>query len=199
MNLEDSKPCLDLVLETLNNVKGVKKFKVLSTEEKKRILKLEEEVEDKIAYGMCKTINLGIREAINRDYTVALVIDTSIYEYPHHPSMVMVYDDKIVGEEIKDLKKIDELKKIRTNFFLWDKFVIYTLRLPKGKEARQRLRLIYNPRGVSQFDIIGCVKEGIFGTPSSEGDILVKNLLDYISKDSILGTCLIGFDVNKLH
>ena len=148
---------------------------------------------------MCKTINLGIREAINRDYTVALVIDTSIYEYPHHPSMVMVYDDKIVGEEIKDLKKIDELKKIRTNFFLWDKFVIYTLRLPKGKEARQRLRLIYNPRGVSQFDIIGCVKEGIFGTPSSEGDILVKNLLDYISKDSILGTCLIGFDVNKLH
>jgi hypothetical protein len=199
VNLKDSKPCLDLVLETLNNFKGVKKLKVLSTEEKKGILELEEEVETKIAYGMCKTINLGIRKAIKCDYTLALVIDTSIYEYPHHPSMVMVFDKDIVGEEIKDPKQIEELKKIRTNFFLWDNFVIYTRRLPKGKEARQRLRLIYNPRGISQFDIVECVKKGIFGTPSSEGDILVKNLLDYSSKDPLLGTCLIGFDVKKLH
>lgn len=195
--MEDSKPCLGLVLDTLNNFKGVKKIKVLSVDEKKRILELEEKVEAKIAYGMCKTINQGIREALRRDYTVALVIDTSIYEYPHHSSMVMVCDEIIVGEEVKDLKQIDELKTIRTNFFLWDNFVIYTQRLPKEKEVRQRLRLIYNPREFPHLDIVNCVERGIFGTPSSEGDVLVKSLLDYSSEDLLLGTCLIGIDVKK--
>jgi hypothetical protein len=196
--MKDHKICLNLVLKTLNNFKGVKKFKVLSAEEKKNILELEEKVEKKIAYGMCKTINDGVREALKRVYTIGLVIDTSIYEYPHHSSMVMICDDDIVGEEVKDLKQIDKLKKVRSNFFLWDNFVIYTQRLPKGKEARQRLRLIYNPREVKQLEVVECVEKGIFGTPSSEGDILVKNLLDYSSKDPLLGTCLIGFNVKKL-
>lgn len=146
---------------------------------------------------MCRTLNQGIKDALQRDYTVAVVMDTSIFEYPHHPYMIMVCDDNIVGELVNDLKRIDDLKKDRANFFLWDNFVIYTQKLPRGREAMQKLRMVYLPRPIPQFEEVTCVGEGVFGTPSTEGHILLKKLLSFTSIDSVIGTFLIGFNIKR--
>ena len=195
--MERVNDCLELILKTLRDCRGVKTLKVLTTEEKKKIIEVEEEAEEKVAYGMCKTLNQGIKETLNRDYTVAFVMDTSIFEYPHHPYILMVYDDTIVGEQVKDLKKKEELKRDRTNFFLWDNFVIYTQRLPKEQEERQKLRIVYPPRETLQLEGITCVEKGTFGTPSTDGDSLVKKLLSFASVNSVMGTCLIGFNIKR--
>lgn len=195
--METTNDCLELVLETLRGCRGVKTLKVLTANERRYIFKLEEKAEERIAYGMCRTLNQGIKEALQRDYTVAVVMDTSIYEYPHHPYVLMVYDDAIVGEQVKDLKRIEELKRDQANFFLWDNFVIYTQRLPKGREKRQKLRIIYPPRETLQLEGITCVEKGTFGTPSTDGDNLVKKLLSFTSTDSAMGTCLIGFNIKR--
>ena len=195
--MERANDCLELILKTLRDCRGVKTLKVLTADEKKKILEVEEKAEERVAYGMCKTLNQGIKETLNRDYTAAVVIDTSIFEYPHHPYILMVYDDTIVGEQVKDLKRIEELKRDRANFFLWDNFVIYTERLPKGREERQKLRIVYPPRETLQLEGITCVEKGTFGTPSTDGDTLVKKLLSFASTDSVIGTCLIGFDIKR--
>ncbi len=90
--------CLDDAVDVLRGCVGVKDIQFLKPEEKDRLLAVEEADEDKIAYGMCKTSNKGLKEALLRDFTAVLLIDSSIYEYPHHPYMVMVYDDILVGE-----------------------------------------------------------------------------------------------------
>lgn len=146
---------------------------------------------------MCRTLNQGIKEALQRDYTVAVVMNTSIFEYPHHPYMVMVYDNNIVGELVEDLNRIHELKKDKTNFFLWENFVIYTPKIPRGREEMQKLRMVYLPRPAPQLEEIACVSEGVLGTPSTEGHILLKQLLSFISIDSVMRTVLLGFNIKK--
>ena len=189
--------CLEFVLELLRDDKGVKTLKVLTATEKRNVLEVEEKAEEKISYGMCRTINQGIKEALQRNYTVAVMMDTSIFEYPHHPDMVMVYDDTIVGEQVQDLKRIDELKKDQANFFLWENFVVYTPSLPRGREEMQKLRIVYIPRVAPQLEEVVCVGEGVFGTPSTEGHILLMKLLSFTSTDSVMGTYLIGFNIKR--
>ena len=106
----EDEACLELVFEDLHNCRGVETFKILSADEEKRILEVEGEAEEKIAYGMCPTVNQGIREALQRDYTVAIIMDTSIFEYPNQPYMVMTSENDVVGEQVRDPEKIEELK-----------------------------------------------------------------------------------------
>ena len=194
----ENSSCFDLVYKRLSESKGVQVIKLLNSDEKKIILDLETSVEDKIAYGMCRTYNEGIREALNRSYTLAMVIDTEVFEYPHHPLMRMVLEEAIMGEQINDPNKLAILKQDRTNFFLWENFVIYTSRLPKDRESRQKLRIIYQKRGVPQLYGIRCVKDDVFGTLSSEGDKIMKEMISFPSDNIVMGTSLIGFNQDNL-
>ena len=193
--MEKNNLCLEIVQKKLTESKGIEALRFLKVDEKRQILEIENLAEGKIAYGMCKTYNEGVREALQRHYTIAMVMNTSIFEYPHHPLMRMVSDNDVVGEQINDLNVIAELKRNRANFFLWENFVIYTSRLPKEREARNKLRIVYIKRGAPQLEGIPCVKEGVFGTLSSEGDALVKEIISFSSKDSFMGTSLIGFNI----
>ena len=132
-----------------------------------------------------------------REYAVALVIDSSIFEYPHHPHMKMVCGDIVVGEQVRDQKRIEDLKKDRTNFFLWENFVLYMPKLPRGPEERKKLRLIYTERPAVQLEGHLSVAKSVFGTPSMEGDILVKELLSIHSEKPTIGTCVVGFDLKR--
>ena len=76
--MEIPRECLEIVLSTLNSCRGVQSLKVMTEEDKERILKIEEKAEDEIAYAMCKTLNLGVREAVKREITIALLIDSSV-------------------------------------------------------------------------------------------------------------------------
>jgi hypothetical protein len=198
MQLNNLDACLKYALDVLSCCRGVEGITLLTSEEKDRLLKVEEVAEDKIAYGMCKTLNNGLKEALRRDFTAVLLIDSSTYEYPHHPSIFMVYDDNVVGEQIKDLAIREELRKDRKNFFLWDEFVVYTRLLPREKEAKQRLRMVYKPMDVTQLELVHCVEEAVFGTPSTEGDSLLKELMNCEEMHPVIGTCVIGFNYKEV-
>lgn len=188
---------LELVLNSLRSRSGVEALRILTSEEKEHILELEAEAENSVANNLCRTINQGVRDALQRDYTVAMVIDTSIYELPHHPRMTMIYEDTVVGEEIEDMNRIDRLRKDRGNFFLWHNFVIYLKKLPKGRGERERLRMIHSPRRAKELKGISFVKKEVFGTPSNAVDVLIKELLSFMSKNPFVGTCLIGFNLKN--
>jgi len=189
--------CVDIVLKVLQDCKGVLETRILADGERRRVLEVEEKAEERVVFGMCRTLNRGVREALAREYAVALVIDSSEFEYPHHPHMKMTCGDTIVGEQVRDQKRIEDLKKDRTNFFLWENFVLYMPKLPRGPEERKRLRMVYVERPAVQLEGHPCVEKSIFGTPSMEGDLLVKELLSIHSEKPTVGTCVVGFDLKK--
>lgn len=182
------------IAKALESLKGVIKLKLLNTEERNGILEVEEREEEKIVWGMCKTINQGVREALDREFTAGMIIDSARFEYPYHPHMTIRYRDIVVGEEVS--KEIAaELKKEKTNIFLGDKFVVYFRRIPREPEARQELRLHYLAR---PFNILGgqaAVCDCVLGVPSVEGDAKLKEILKVKRKEPEIGTCLIGYNL----
>lgn len=188
-------PNINTVLDILSHDEGVIITRLLSKEEKHRILNKEREAENRILFGMCKSLNEGVREAIDSEYTVALIINTSVFRYPHHPHMSIMWKDQIVGEQVNNDEKITELKKDRFNFFLWDTFVIYMKKLPKAPKDRDQIRFVYRRRVPLQLKGIPNVSNPVFGTPSTESDLLIKDMLHIEAKDAVIGTCLIGFDL----
>ena len=188
---------LDGVLRTLRECRGVLALKVLSEEEKGEILDTEGRVEEKIVFGMCKSLNKGLREALQREFTVAMVIQTSEFQYPHHPYMSMTCGDQVVGELVRDEKKAEELRKTPGNLFLWDNFVVYMKKLPRNQKERDEMQIVYLPRTPPQLKGVSYVKNSVFGTPSTEGDTLIKKMLAIRSEKPTVGTCLVGFNIKK--
>jgi hypothetical protein len=188
---------VNTILDTLTHDEGVISTRLLSKKEKQQILKTESEAEERIIFGMCKSWNEGVRDAIKCEYTIALIIETSSFQYPHHPHMSIMWKDQIVGEQVNDDNRIQELKKDRFNFFLWDTFVIYMKKLPKAPKDRAQMRFMYRRREPLQLKGLTHVYNAVFGTPSTESDILIKRILHIPAKEAVIGTCLIGFDFNK--
>ncbi len=188
---------LESVIRTLRECCGVIVARLLSEEEKQTVLDLERNVEEKIVFGMSKSLNEGVRAALQMEFTVAMVIQSSIFPYPHHPHVSMRCDDQVVGELITDLGALEELRKSPYNFFLWDNFVVYVKRLPKDPAGRRKLRIIYPSRKAIQLHGLSTVKCSVFGTPSTEGDALIKRMLDIPSEEGAVGTCLVGFTLAR--
>ncbi|MEM2884766.1 MAG: hypothetical protein QXF24_01595, partial [Thermoproteota archaeon] len=105
--------------------KGVLRAKPLEEGEKEELLSAEERSEKKVAFGMCRPYNEGVRLALCRDVSIAVVVDTSEFVYPHEPHMRILFRGSVVGEDIYDKEKAEELKKSKNNVFLWDNFVVY--------------------------------------------------------------------------
>jgi hypothetical protein len=184
---------LERVMRTLRECRGVIVARLLSEEEKQTVLDLEKNVEEKVVFGMSKSLNEGVRVTLQMEYTVAMVIQSSIFPYPHHPHVSMRCGDQVVGELITDEGALEELRKNRYNFFLWENFVVYVKRLPKDPEGRRKLRIVYPSREAIQLKDLSSVKSSVFGTPSTEGDALIKRMLDIHSEEGAVGTCLVGF------
>lgn len=176
---------------------GVITVKVLSRDEIREILLIETEEEEKIVFGMCKSINKGIREALGMEYTIGLVIKSSEFQHPHHPHMVMICGTEVTGELISDEEKIQEMRESTSNFFLWDNFVVYMKKLPRNPRERSEMRVVYEPGKPHFLKGLSFIQNSVFGTLSIKGDSYLKKILSISSKDPMIGTCLVGLDIKK--
>ena len=183
------------VLGSLVLMRGVLSAKALGEGEKADLLLAESKSEERIVLGMCRSFKKGVREALERDASIAIVIDSSEFLYPHEPHMRLLYNDEIVGEEVYDERKASELRGSRNNVFLWKNFVVYQDRLPRDRKARGEMRITYLPRPFPELAEMGRVEDGVFAEPSMDGDLTVKRMLGFTSTDPVFGTCLVGFNI----
>ena len=195
MKIENIDEFLSEVEDRLRNVEGVLALKRLFEDERREILEAESKAEDRVIMGMCKPLNLGLRESLKKRFAFALVIDTSKFRYPHHPHMKLVYGDEVVGEQILDEVKINELKKNPRNIFLWSNFVLYYDKTPKKPEDKRKMRFLFLPREADLLNGLERVKNVVIGVPSPEVDTLIKKILGFESLKVEVGTCVVGFDV----
>jgi len=184
------------IMRTLEALEGVIGLRLLNTEEKDEILKVETQEENQIVWGMCRSFNEGVREALNREFTVAIIVDSSRFKYPYHPHMEIRHKDKIVGEEVNE-EKAAELRKEKTNIFLWDTFVIYFGNMPRGPAAREEMRLYYRARPFEILKNSNIIGNCVLGVPSMEGDARIKALLNAATGRPEIGTCLVGYNLSK--
>jgi len=183
-------------LSFLMRTRGVLLAKELEEDEREQLLSAEAKSEEKVILGMCRSCNMGVREALKRDASIVIVINSSEFIYPHEPHMRMLCDGEVVGEEIYDEGKAAELRKSRSNaLFLWDNFVVYRDKLPRDRKGREEMRLTYLPRPFPELMSIKHIEDSVFAEPSMEGDTSVKRILKFSSMDPVIGTCVVGFNI----
>ena len=182
-------------INLLKHLKGVLAAKVLTEAEKIQFLELEKRNEDKKYFEMCKTLNKAVRIAMERNVTVAMVIQTSEFKYPPSPYMQMIYKDQIVGEFVYDKDKKIQLQTSKENVFLGENFVVYLNKLPKDASTREDMRMVHIPKQFVELEKLNGIKHAVFGEPCTEGDHLIKKLLSIETADKTAGTCVIGFNV----
>jgi hypothetical protein len=181
----------------LMGIRGVLLAKPLDKDGREQLLLAEAKSEERVVLGMCLSYNKGVREALGRDISIAIVINSSEFIYPHEPHMRMLYNDEVVGEEVYDDKRAAELRSSRNNTFLWDNFVVYRDRLPRDRAGREKMCITYLPRKFPELMEIEGIHNSVFAEPSMDGDMAVKNLLSFTSTDPVMGTCVVGFNIKR--
>ena len=196
-----SKECVEKVCSILKECKGVCSIlEELNNSQRKKILELEKAEETKLVQFGAGIENQGAKEVLTRD-VVLLITNNQNFEY-RDPTIVLKANDEVVGEEISDRAKLEEIRG-KPGYFMTGKserpFVIYTHKL-RGKRGvpvkfitlpfllpHDRLR-----KGLENTDEINDL---ICGWPSRSVDLYLKQAFGIPTSDIQLGTLLVGFNV----
>jgi hypothetical protein len=183
----------------LSNIKGVRGVYELNKEELQRILEIEYEYEKRSGLMFMRCYNAGIRCVSKRDVILAILHDEN-YCYP--PEVVeLLYEGEVVGEEIRDKRRIDELKGRKDVILLGETFVIYKDRLPekyRSKLTSGSLYIFIPPMSVKELENVKEIYGVVEAMPSTEADRYLKEILRERKADvshSKLGVALIGFNI----
>ena len=180
------------VASTLEDLKGVLKVNVLAREELERILELEKEAEKRVLGGWGKGKNTGVREVIQREVAIALVT-ASLLKWPPESCVQLVLDGKVIGEEVRDAKKAEELER-QGHRVLGGSFVIYKNRLPQARALKESL-VVFPPLPFRPLANIQGISDVIAASVSPPADLFIREKMGIKGKGS--GTMLIGFNLRK--
>ena len=104
-----SKECVEKVCSILKECKGVCSIlEELNNSQRKKILELEKAEETKLVQFGAGIENQGAKEVLTRD-VVLLITNNQNFEY-RDPTIVLKANDEVVGEEISDRAKLEEIR-----------------------------------------------------------------------------------------
>lgn len=191
---EGSVDILGRVLEYIRGLKGVLALAVLTLPDREALLRLEREEEERDFLGF-KRYNEGLREALHREYTVALAYRGSVFPMPHKPPVKLLYREKVVGELLYECDKPSHSGRAIQVF---KGFFIYPDRLPRSPSEKMLVKLVYLKR-VPEFMVgLPWIENPVYGEPSPSGHRFILDKLKVTAEFDDLSTGLIGFNLKKL-
>lgn len=187
MSLDEIEKKIRLALE---GVKGVLGIKVLSQEEREKILELEQEAEKKVLFGMGKGFNAGLREILKRDFVVVIITDNE-FEWPPEPAIQIVCDDEVIGEEIKSPEKAEDYKK--QGHIVAGNLVIFKDKA-KSIMSRKNFTVVFPPMSFKQLEGVDEFTDVISASPCPPSHLF---LIEWMSVNNAPGTILVGFNLKR--
>lgn len=185
----------DIVREieaTLDIVKGVVGLLRLSKEDLQRIQQLEENDEQRMYTGATGGCNEGVREVLRRDLVFAIA-KTSEFPQAVAPTVTLVSNGEIVGEEVVDSKKAETLKNQPGIVFVGEKFVLYRDRV--RRHPANESTFLFPPLPFPLLKQMDRITDVVSASPAASTDLYVKSKGGWNVADVRLGTILVGFNL----
>lgn len=175
-------------IQALQRVKGIKAVRVLSEEERQRVLELEAEAERRALMGLMPGKNLGVREAVARRFVLAAIIDME-FKWPDEPRLRLVCEGEeigieLVGEDPEDMR--------RRGYVVIGNFAIKKDKMHLLRERRKQCSIEILPLKLSIPSEVKGIKDLVVGSPSPPADEYLKRLFEIQGEG--LGTIIIGFN-----
>jgi len=191
----DRKKINKIVTIVLKNVKGIREVATFPSDDRQKILDIEQDAEKKAFMGLGSVINTGVREVMNCEWIYLALTDMD-FVWGCHASLVMKKGEELVGEEVQDKQRIAELSKREDVWFMHQNFVIYKDKISFPNDLMKK---------ICHFEIPGIPAEWcrledetighrsiIYANPSTPCDTFIKKqYFDGINEKG-LGTILVG-------
>jgi hypothetical protein len=184
----------DSVLASLETITGIIETFELETPDRFQLFDIELAAEKRAFMGMGLCYNSGIREVLRAKF-VAVAITSKELDWGCQSHMLLKKDDEIVGEEVRDPVRIQELQEQKNTFFLHRNFVIYKDKVNFPDDLISKKCIFELPVHTPEkaFASLEAFGNYIFCFPSTPGDIFLKEKYFDGKDDWGTGTALFGF------
>jgi len=182
----------DEVEKILRGIKGIVDVERLDTGDRAEILDLEQKAEQILMMGLAKTVNRGLRDAIDREVTYAAIHDPDL-RHPPGPTVIWVREDEIIGEEVWDRAIIEGMKKREDLLFIGEGFVLYSDKIRRMQKTE--MTVVFPGLPVPELQNMDKIEKVVSATLSAPADLHVKRRLGWSTTDAQIGTILVGFNL----
>jgi hypothetical protein len=186
--------CVKDVEAALHITRGILDIGWISREDVTTISRLETDLQEKGLGGLGKYYNEGLFEVISRQF-ICVVLNNNEFRHADKPCLSWMMGDVVIGEEITDKDLLESLKQSEKIKVIGNNFVVYydRIRTASGQAPVFICRALAFPEIVS----VRGVRDVLSASPVGAVDLYLKNKFGWDTKDSVLGTILIGFNCTE--
>jgi len=173
--------------EVLRNLKGIVGVTRLTEEDKKEAARLEKEADEGVLMGICKGINLGLFEALEKKNVFACISDETMV-WPKESYVLILCGSELVGQDVYDETKLQEMKN--RGEIVAGNLVFYRNKMNMFKEHKSETRVHLLAMQIPELKACGA----IVASPSPPVDIFIREKFGLDPQDSKLGSIIVGVD-----
>ncbi|WP_406660781.1 hypothetical protein V7O66_13210 [Methanolobus sp. ZRKC3] len=183
---------IEQVTSSIKEIKGVGEVHILTDEEREVIRDLELKADQMTLMGLGIGDNKGVKQVLENDVMMAFTTDMD-YKWPPAPNVILMHEGCIVGEDIDDESKLEELENsddhlVIGNIVLFDKSVLKNM-----NSANKPLVVVLPPKPCSEIEILPEACNAHLASPSPPSDEYIKERIGFEQAKGT-GTFLLGFD-----
>ena len=184
-----------LMVSTLEKVKGIVKAFPFASEDRHKIMEIEEDAEKRSLMGLGKVINVGVREVLKCDQ-IYVALNNMNFDWGCHATLVLKKGDEVVGAEVRDEELIARLSKQQNVWFMHKNFVVYKDKMSFPQDIMQKICFFEIPCLPAEWclvedDSFQC-NSIIYANPCTPSDIFLKEQYFNGLDEKGCGTILVG-------
>ena len=184
-----------LMVSALTKVKGVAEASPFSSEDHQKIIDIEQDAENRSLMGLGKVVNTGVREVLNRDL-IYVALNNMDFDWGCHATLVLIKDDEVVGEEVRDEAVIAGLRNKKNVWFMHKNFVVYKDKINFPQDIMKKICHFEIPWLPAEWctvenDTFRC-HSIIYANPCTPSDVFLKDQYFSGLDERGLGTILVG-------
>lgn len=183
---------IEKVRQRLKEIKGVGETYVLLEEDRENINELEKKADEMTLMGIGRGDNRGIKEVLKKDVVIPFTTNMD-YVWPCAPNVVLMHHDCVVGEDMDDMCKLNELKHCKEHLIIGN-IVIYDKDLLRSIDPKNDpLIVVLPPKPCDEVEELPHICNAILASPSPPTDEYLKQKMAFPQAHGT-GTFLLGFD-----
>lgn len=191
---------LQEVLDTIEPLRGVLNVGVLNDEVRKRVLEIEMEKTGELI----PVINLGVKECLERDFTVAIIKNASFRPPPTATVQFVDNQGNLLGEEIVNVDQKKKYENDEKAQFIHPDFVLLKdqkelendLKQENIQETVKKQAFLLPPVQFIEVEELEDTCDVVSSSPDPLADLYLKQYFNF-EDDPKLASILVGFNVKK--
>ncbi|MBN2110468.1 MAG: hypothetical protein JW705_05200 [Methanosarcinaceae archaeon] len=183
---------IEKVSSCIRNMQGVGDVLILTNEDRDIIRELEKKADEMTLMGLGKGDNKGVKQVLKNDVIFAFTTNMD-FKWPSGPNVILMHEGCVVGEDVDDESRLEELKSCKTNLVMGN-IVIYDISVLKRMDAKNNpLIVVLPPKPCSEVEELSDVCNVTLASPSPPSDEYIKEKMG-LQNIHGTGTFLLGFD-----